>query len=93
VKARARHLAVALVLLASCSAPSSGDVYTLVRSSAADQLNPSPSEASLRIHVATFDASEGAKYNAENCEIARRLFEEQPRVSVRYWCEKGRFHP
>lgn len=43
------------------------------------------------MHVATFDASDGAKYNNENCQVARALFESLPSVRVRYWCKKGRY--
>jgi hypothetical protein len=40
-----------------------------------------------RIHVATFDAPHGGAYNGENCLTAKKLFESQPGVIVRYWCE------
>lgn len=59
-----------------------GGVYTLYRSSAIDPL--------ARLHVATFDASDGDYYNRDNCDIARSLFQDQPGVTVRYWCEAGR---
>jgi hypothetical protein len=58
-------------------------VYTLYRN-----LTPE-----LRIHVATFDANEREDYNRENCEIAQSLFQNQPGIEVKYWCEKGRFRP
>ena len=69
----------------ACSAPSGQDAnaYTLYRSSSTD--------ATTRIHVATFDAAEVAEYNRENCDVARGLFSGQSGVTVRYWCEKGRF--
>lgn len=63
--------------------------YTLYRNSAIDQ--------NMRIHIATFDASEGFNesngndYNSQNCEIAAKLFQAQLGVTVRYWCEKGSF--
>lgn len=69
------------------------NVYTLYRSDV---------QGSLRIHVATFDAymtsvdgkSSGEDYyNGENCRTAMDLFQQQPGVRVRYWCEKGRFNP
>lgn len=56
-------------------------VYTLYRNSAADR--------SMRLHVATFDATHGESYNRENCIIARNLFEGQPGVTVDYWCDNG----
>ena len=49
------------------------------------------SDENSRIHVATFDASDGNDYNSENCEIAMDLFRNQEGVTVKYWCEKGRF--
>jgi len=64
---------------------SEDDVFTLYRSSA---LNGG---ATWRLHVATFDTRNGKAYNLENCEIAKSLFQNQPMVTVRYWCEKGYF--
>jgi hypothetical protein len=95
----------AIILLgllgAACSAqmaaaPSDGRSYTLYRSSAvlpgmsfddADKAN------AMRIHVATFDALEGEAYNQENCRLAEDLFNSQPGISTRFWCEKGRYRP
>ena len=57
--------------------------YTLYRSS--------PADAAMRIHLASFAAKEGAAYNRENCELASRLFRSQEGVTVRWWCEKGRY--
>lgn len=65
------------------SVPSFADIYTLYRSSVLD--------AAMRIHVATFDAEISDDYNSENCEVAKSLFQDQDGVSVRYWCEKGRY--
>ena len=62
-------------------------------------------DGTLRIHVATFDADQDAKYNLANCEFANDLFtSNQPHfrdyrsntvaagsMKVKYWCEKGRF--
>jgi hypothetical protein len=45
----------------------------------------------VRMHIATFDAEEGEEYNRENCQIAQDLFQKQPGVKVRYWCEMGRY--
>lgn len=72
---------LSLVLLASCY-QGGGSAYTLYRSSFM---------GNDRVHVATFDASYGGDYNRANCEIARELFQAQPGVTVRYWCELGRF--
>lgn len=45
----------------------------------------------MRIHIATFDAVEGAEYNRTNCELGRKLFQQQPGVGVQYWCEPGEY--
>lgn len=46
-------------------------------------------QTKMRIHVASFDASEGGNYNRENCEIAAGLFKSQPErdsaVLMRKW--------
>lgn len=72
------------VLLATCSPAADAGVFTLYRSSP-----PFGGGDSGRIHVATFDATDGERYNRENCEMAARLFGSQPGVMVRYWCEPG----
>lgn len=59
--------------------------YTLYRSSA------TAGGANMRVHVATFDATDGSTYNRDNCEIAKNLFQGQPGVTVTYWCERGNF--
>lgn len=59
--------------------------YTLYRGSVMPDVK--------RIHVATFDSANGQAYNQENCTIAAGLFKEQPGVTVRYWCEPGRYKP
>jgi hypothetical protein len=48
-------------------------------------------DENMRIHVATFDASENEAYNRGNCEQAQLLFQNQPGVKSKFWCEKGRF--
>lgn len=58
-------------------------IYTLYRNSMLD--------ITMRIHVATFDAVAGQKYNIENCLVAADLFQYQPGVKVRFWCEPGRY--
>jgi hypothetical protein len=45
----------------------------------------------MRLRIATFDASEKEQYNRENCDIARKLFQNQPDIKTRFWCEKGRY--
>ena len=83
-------IAAFLAALVSCqvrrsSQPADDDVYTLYRDSAL------VNGQEMRIHVATFDAVDGESYNRENCQIGQGLFQNQPGVTVRYWCEKGRF--
>ncbi len=68
------------LFLMSCS---QNESYTLYRNSVVDK--------TMRLHVATFDAKDGEKYNQENCEIARELFQKQDGVKVKFWCEKGVF--
>lgn len=72
---------IALVALASCD--SRTPTYTLYRSSV--------SSPNLRLHIATFDSNDGEEYNRENCQVAMDLFQSQPGVKVRYWCEKGHY--
>jgi hypothetical protein len=79
--------ALATIALIGCN---DTGVYTLYRSSPTIE---TISGEGARIHVATFDAADGADYNRENCEAARSLFVSQPGVVVRYWCERGRFAP
>jgi len=68
----------------ACSAGSSdSDVFTLYRNSVTNE--------NTRIHVATFDAAEKEEYNRGNCEQAQVLFQAQPGVKVKFWCEKGRY--
>ncbi len=68
------------LFLMSCS---QNESYTLYRNSVIDK--------TMRLHVATFDAKDGEKYNQENCEIARELFQKQDGVITKFWCEKGKF--
>ena len=64
-----------------CACTSGGSSFTLSRNSVTD--------SNMRVHVATFDAVDGATYNSENCNIAAELFRNQQGTTVRYWCEKG----
>ena len=68
------------------SKPSNDEIYTLYRNSVLDE--------SMRLHVATFDAENGKEthsYNMSNCMIAQELFQNQPYVKTKFWCEKGKF--
>ncbi len=62
---------------------SKGQIFTLYRNSITDE--------KMRLHVATFDAFEDEAYNRGNCEQAQLLFQNQPGVKTKFWCEKGRF--
>lgn len=57
--------------------------FTLYRHSTQDE--------TMRIHVASFDATASETYNRGNCERVRDLFLAQPGVKTRFWCEKGSF--
>jgi hypothetical protein len=57
--------------------------FTLYRNSVTD--------ANMRLHVATFDAEEKEEYNRGNCDVAQQLFQSQPGVKTKFWCEKGYF--
>ena len=71
------------VFVAMFGCTNESEVFTLYRASPIDRL--------MRIHVATFDTVDGPKYNQENCNVAQVLFEAQPGVTVKYWCEKGAY--
>lgn len=71
----------AVAVIAGCD--SRTPTHTLYRSSTATP--------NARIHVATFDSKDSDEYNRENCQFAMDLFQAQPGVKVRYWCEKGRY--
>lgn len=84
---RGTALAALIAALASggCT-QSNDDVYSLYRNSALDP--------TMRIHVATFDSSEGgdirAAYNRLNCEEAAQLYLANDGEQKRWWCEPGR---
>jgi len=75
--------AVFAFLLAACGGPSDAEIFALYRNSVTSE--------NMRLHIATFDAQDGEAYNRENCEQAKLLFQAQPGVKTRFWCEKGRF--
>lgn len=81
-----RILTLLAMTLLSASAQVAPDAasYTLYRNSAVD--------AAMRLHVASFDAVDGAAYNRENCAQAQLLFAAQPGVKAKFWCEAGKFH-
>jgi len=93
--------ALALVFLTSCTMERDSE-YALYRTGI--DIPTQSHDETLRIHVATFDADQDAKYNLANCEFAKDLFtSNQPHfrdyrsnnvaagsMKVKYWCEKGR---
>jgi hypothetical protein len=68
-----------ILFLSACS----DNTYTLYRTQVRDE--------NARTHVATFDAKDGEAYNMGNCQIAQELFQKQPGVTVKYWCEKDKY--
>lgn len=69
------------IALAACSEAPDRNAYTLYRSAIAGNES---------IYVATFDSTEGAAFNQQNCSEVAILIRSQPGVTVRYWCEPGR---
>lgn len=87
-----RSIVMAMLALAGCDQTS--PTYTLYRNSSVG--------AELRIHFASFDASDkglpGAHtYNQENCQLAADVLNEnvgklnEGKHPARFWCEKGSF--
>jgi len=68
-----------ILFLSACS----DNTYTLYRTQVRNE--------NARTHVATFDAKEDESYNKGNCQIAQELFQKQPEVIIKYWCEKGKY--
>tara|TARA_R110000868_G_C10792289_1_gene756408 strand:+ start:147 stop:389 length:243 start_codon:yes stop_codon:yes gene_type:complete len=68
-----------ILFLSACS----DNTYTLYRTQVRNE--------NARTHVATFDAKDGEAYNMGNCQIAQELFQKQPGVTVKYWCEKDKY--
>lgn len=80
---RAAAIMSAVAVVGGCQFLGGDTTYTLYRNSVVDP--------AMRIHVATFDAAEKEAYNIDNCDTAKGLFQRQSGVSVRFWCEKGRY--
>jgi hypothetical protein len=78
-----KKLVITCLLFLSACSQSDTKTYTLYRNSIANEFE--------RIHVATFNAKEDEKYNQENCEIAKNLFQKQKGILTKFWCEKGEF--
>jgi hypothetical protein len=69
------------VTLASSAFATEG-TYSLYRTSLVEGVS--------KVHIATFDTSNGGDYNLENCQLAAELFQNQPGVKTKFWCEQGR---
>jgi hypothetical protein len=78
-----KQLAFLIMTAVGLSACGAESTYTLYRNSITDE--------NMRLHVATFDSSDGDAYNRENCAVAKELFQAQPAVRTKFWCEKGRY--
>lgn len=74
-------IAIAAGTIAACNNPFERGTYSLYRTSIVH---------AGKVHVATFNTEEGEAYNRENCETAARLFNQQPGVQTRFFCEPGR---
>lgn len=85
-----------IITLTGCSLekPISNEQATLYRNS--HVMND------LRVHWATFDASDGGDYNLGNCQMAARLLNanvrasaaaegKEPYSAVGFWCEVGAY--
>lgn len=105
---RIQYCILALAALAGCDAPQSAatDIMRLTEevrhSEAATLYRNSPLSAALRVHFATYDASDGIEFNLSNCEMTARLLNANIRASaaaegkrpyddVGFWCEVGEF--
>jgi hypothetical protein len=77
-----KYLGIAMLMATSVGCNSNSETYTLYRSSVTGP--------NMRIHLATFDVDEPGGYNQENCFRAAELFQSQPNVLIKFWCEKGR---
>ena len=60
-------------------------VYTLY------QGIPTLDGGTMRIHVASFDAADGAEWNRKNCETVASLYKPVEVARVSHWCEPGWF--
>ena len=78
-----RKFLTIILLIFGTTAVANETAATLYRSSVLNE--------NERYHIATFDANHGSAYNWENCQLAAKLFQAQPGVTTRFWCEKGKF--
>ena len=78
-----RKFLTATLLIFGTTAAANETAATLIRNSVLNE--------NMRIHIATFDTNQGEAYNWENCQLAAKLFQAQPNVKTRFWCEKSKF--
>ena len=78
-----RKFLTIILLIFGTTAVANETAVTLYRNSVLDE--------NMRLHIATFDTNNGGAYNWENCQLAAKLFQAQPGVTTRFWCEKGKF--
>ena len=78
-----RKFLTATLLIFGTTAAANETASTLIRNSVLNE--------NMRIHIATFDTNAGEAYNWENCQLAAKLFQAQPKVKTRFWCEKSKF--
>ena len=83
IKIISLFLIVFTALFSNISHADEKQMLTLYRNSVID--------SEMRIHIATFNAKDGYRYNSENCFLAANLFQKQPGVKTRFWCELGKF--
>ena len=65
---------------------SEDSVFTLYRN---NHLNPF-----IRVHIATFDSTNGERFNSFNCQKAMSYFQKaaiERTSKAKIWCEKGYF--
>lgn len=95
-------LAIALSLLAGCDGSSGGPLSNSGSADVATLYSNSPLADGLRVHFATFDASDGLDFNFPNCEMTARLLNANIQVSAAaegkrphehggFWCETDEF--
>jgi len=82
---------ISCATMSGCADDRGAETYTLYRNSII--------ASDMRIHVATFDATETDRlYNRNNCEMSVRLrnanvkaFDPNSNQTAGFWCEPGKF--
>ena len=87
-------IALLLVAIVGACSPQGPHTVALYRNS--------PLSSDIRVHWATFDASDGVEYNLGNCQMAVRILNanleasaaaeaKRPPPNVGFWCEVGAY--